>query len=191
METPENRPELPPGFIYIEQFLDEQEERDLVSVFSALNFHTFEYKGFAAKRRVIAFGWTYDFNTGELSKASDIPEFLLPVRQRAAAIAEAAPDDLEEALITEYTSGAPINWHRDLPMFDKVVGISLLNSCTMKLRSYGSDHKTSSIVLQPRSLYVMYGSARRNFQHSIPPVKALRYSITFRTLRRSYRKGDG
>jgi alkylated DNA repair dioxygenase AlkB len=175
---------LPAGFSYRDEFLSTQEENELLSNISTLEFETFEYRGFQAKRRVLAYGLSYDFNANILSAAPAIPEFLLPVRARAAEAAEVAPEELEEALLTEYSPGAPINWHRDLPMFEKVIGISLLSSCTMKLKSFKKDAKAVSITLQPRSLYIMQGTARWQYQHSIPAVKELRYSITFRTLKK-------
>lgn len=189
MSAPETEMALPPGFLYLENFLDEEEEAELVETFLTLSFGSFEYKGFVAKRRVIGYGWTYDFNTNELAKGKDIPAFLLPLRERAAQVAKVAPEELEEALLTEYTPGSQINWHRDLPMFDKVIGISLLGSCTMKLRSYRRGEKIVSVPLKPRSLYLMTGAARWNWQHHIPPVKDLRYSITFRTLKKKSRGG--
>jgi alkylated DNA repair dioxygenase AlkB len=182
-ETPK-AVELPEGFLYHEDFLDQSEETRILDVIPSLEFESFQYKGFTAKRRVIAWGWSYDFNKNELSKGKEIPEFLLPVRERAAGLAGVAREELEEALLTEYPPGAPINWHRDLPMFEIVVGISLLSSCTMKLKSFKKDAKAVSLVLMPRSIYVMRGAARWQYQHSILPVKQLRYSITFRTLRK-------
>jgi alkylated DNA repair dioxygenase AlkB len=175
---------MPEGFRLQEEFLDRQEENDLLGTIGSLQFETFQYKGFVAKRRVIAYGWSYDFNSNELSRAEPVPEFLFPVRQRAAEIAGVAAEELEEALLTEYAEGAPINWHRDLPMFDKVIGISLLSSCTMKLKSFRKEAKAVSVLLPRRSLYIMEGAARWHNQHSIPAVKELRYSITFRTLRK-------
>lgn len=177
-------PALPAGFLYLENFLTEQEENELLANIDTLDFQSFEYRGFTAKRRVIAYGWTYDFNANVLSSAPAIPEFLFPVRARAAEVAGVAAEELEEALLTEYSPGSPINWHRDLPMFEKVIGISLLSSCTMKLKSFKKDAKAVSITLHPRSLYVMEGTARWHYQHSIPAVKDLRYSITFRTLKK-------
>lgn len=177
-------PRLPSGFMYCPAFLSEEEEGGLVEIFRTLPFEVFQYRGFQARRRIVAYGWTYDFNTNELSRAADIPEFLQPVLIRAAEATNIPAEELEEALVTEYTPGAQINWHRDLPMFEKVVGISLLGSCTFRLKSYSKDAKPVPVVLEPRSLYLMEGSARWNHVHSIPPVKELRYSITLRTLKR-------
>lgn len=184
MAKHEELPGLPPGFIYCEDFIDAEEENDLLGVIGSLDFHPFQYKGFTAKRRVIAYGWTYDFNSNQLSPAAAIPGFLLPVRSKVAELAKVAPEELEEVLLTEYCPGAPIDWHRDLPIFELVAGISLLSSCTMKLKSFKKGAAAVSVTLRPRSLYIMQGTARWNYQHSIPAVKELRYSITFRTRKR-------
>jgi alkylated DNA repair dioxygenase AlkB len=175
--------EYPEGLLLREDFLTAKEEEGLVREIRALSFETFHYRGYEAKRRVIAWGWSYDFTSEELSEAAPIPEFLLPVRHRAAEVAGIPEDELVEALATEYPPGAQIAWHRDLPMFEKVIGISLLGSCTFRLKSYRKDARPLSIHLPPRSLYVMSGASRWKYRHSIPPVKELRYSITFRTLR--------
>ena len=101
----------------------------------------------------------------------------------AAAFARALPEQLVEAVVTEYPSGAPIGWHRDVPQFEIVIGISLASSCRMRFKPYKETGRIVSITLEPGSIYVMSEAARWKFQHSIPPVKELRYSITFRTLR--------
>jgi alkylated DNA repair dioxygenase AlkB len=175
---------LPEGFVYLPDFLSEAEEAGLLEIIPTLDFRIFEYKGFPAKRRIVDYGWSYNFNTNQLSRGDDIPAFLLAVRARAAAAAQLEAEELEEALITEYSPGAQINWHRDLPMFEQVLGISLLQSCTFKLKPYQKEGKPLAIPLAPRSLYIMTGAARWSYLHHIPPVKELRYSITFRTLRR-------
>jgi alkylated DNA repair dioxygenase AlkB len=113
-----------------------------------------------------------------------LPEFLLPLRDRSAAFADFPPDSLVEAVITEYPPGAPIGWHRDVPQFEVIIGISLAAPCRMRLKPYRAEGKLVSVILEPRSLYIMSGPARWKFQHSIPAVEALRYSITFRTLRK-------
>lgn len=177
--------QLPAGFLYHPGFLTEKEERELVDIFRTLPFAIFEYRGFQAKRRIVAYGWTYDFNTNELSKGADIPDFLQPSRRQAAELASIPLEALEEALITEYSAGAQINWHRDLPMFEIVIGISMLHSCTFRLKSYKKEAKPLPVILEPRSAYVMAGAARWSYMHSIPPVKELRYSIIFRTLRKT------
>ena len=131
----------------------------------------------------MSFGWSYDFNGSGLRQSAGIPDFLLPVRARAAAFAGLAPDALAHALVIEYSSGAGIGWHRDRPAFDDVIGISLLSPCTFRMRrKQGSRWERRSLAAQPRSLYAMSGDARHVWEHSIPPVEAQRYSITFRTM---------
>ncbi|HWI41595.1 MAG TPA: alpha-ketoglutarate-dependent dioxygenase AlkB [Verrucomicrobiae bacterium] len=175
---------LPEGFSFLDGFLTTEEEAELLVMFRSLPFQEFTYHGYVAKRRVLAWGWTYDFSSGEFSRGEVIPGFLLPLRIRAAAAAGIAAEDLVEALLTEYTPGAQIGWHRDLPMFDIIIGISLGGSCTFRLKSYRKGERPLSLILPPRSLYVMRGAARWKYQHSIPPVDELRYSITFRTMKK-------
>ena len=108
----------------------------------------------------------------------------MPLRDRSAALAEVAPTEIVEAVVTEYPPGAPIGWHRDVPQFETIVGISLGSSCRMRLKPYKAEGKIVSVILEARSAYVISGPARWQYQHSIPAVENLRYSITFRTLRK-------
>ena len=181
----EKKAEVPPpeGLVYGMEFISIEEENELVEQFKELPFKEFLYQGYRAKRRVLTFGYAYDFTTNEFSKTTPIPDFLLPFRDRAAAFASMPPGKLKEALLTEYTPGTPIGWHRDLPMFDTILGISLSSSCIMRFKPYKKEGDVFSIELEPRSIYIMKGKARWSYQHSIPPVKSLRYSITFRSFR--------
>jgi alkylated DNA repair dioxygenase AlkB len=182
-ETPAE-PALPPGFAYQPDFLSGDEEARLAAWLATLPFQAFQFRGYEGKRRVVSFGWQYDFTRSHLIKADDMPAELLPVRARAAALAGLAPEDLQQCLLNEYLPGAPIGWHRDRPMFEKVVGISLLAPCNFRLRRrVGEGFERIAIPLEPRSIYVMTGEARSVWEHSIPPVKAHRYSITFRNFR--------
>jgi len=174
---------LPEGFLYRRSLLTDDEQRDLLESIQGLNFRAFDFHGFEAKRRVIEFGYHYDFDERSATPAAPIPAFLLPVRSKAAEFAGIPAEDLVEGIITEYPPGAPIGWHRDVPQFEIVIGISLASSCRMRLKPMKGG-KITSIVLDPGSMYVMRGSARWQYQHSIPPVKELRYSVTLRTLRR-------
>jgi alkylated DNA repair dioxygenase AlkB len=177
---------LPEGFTYEEDILSLDEERELVRQFADLPFKEFEYQGFLGKRRVVSFGWRYDFNTRELKKAGDIPEFMLPLRTKVAGITGLASDALQHMLVTEYAPGAGIGWHKDRPEFDDVIGISLLGSCVFRLRrKMGAKWERASLIAMPRSFYLIRGAARNEWQHSIPPVDSLRYSITFRTFKGS------
>lgn len=175
---------LPPGFVYQPDFLSDEAAARLVAWLATLPFQPFQFRGYEGRRRVISFGWRYDFTRAHLEAADDMPAELLAVRARAAAFAGLAPQDLQQCLLNEYRPGAPIGWHRDRPIFEKVVGISLLAPCSFRLRrSVGERFERAALELAPRSIYTITGEARTAWEHSIPPVKAHRYSITFRNFR--------
>jgi alkylated DNA repair dioxygenase AlkB len=177
-------PNLPEGFRYIPDFLSIGEERALVKSMEPLPFKEFEFQGFRGKRCVVSYGWRYDFNGGGLSKTEDMPAFLLPIREKAANLAGKPAADLQQVLLTKYPAGAQIGWHKDKAVFNDVVGISLLASCTFRFRRRsGTKWERASFIAEPRSAYLLQGPARREWEHSIPAVNALRYSITFRSLR--------
>ncbi len=133
----------------------------------------------------MSFGWRYDFERARFEPVEPIPEFLFDVRARAAAFAGLTPDDLSHALLTEYISGTPIGWHKDRPQFEDVLGISLLSACAFRFRrKQGTKWQRYSFTAEPRSIYLMRGPSRWEWEHSIPPVETLRYSITFRSLRK-------
>jgi alkylated DNA repair dioxygenase AlkB len=185
-------PDLPPGFHYRTNFVSPEEERTLLGAIAGLAFSTVEMRGVVARRRTAHFGWTYDYEGRSGGPGAPIPAFLFPVRERTAAWLGVTPEALAEALVTEYPAGAPIGWHRDAPMFGDVAGISLGNACRMKFRPYvspkdlagttGPRRTTHEVALAPRSAYLITGTARKDFEHSIPPVGGTRYSVTFRTL---------
>lgn len=186
--------ERPPGLEYRADVISEDEERALVRDIEPLEFSRVEMRGVVARRRTAHFGMTYGFERRTSEAGTPIPAFLLPLRERVAEWAGIHPGDLVEALVTEYPAGASIGWHRDAPMFgDVIAGISLLSACRMKFRPYVSPAKvreldgprrtTHELELPPRSGYLITGTARREFEHSIPHTSALRYSITFRNLR--------
>ena len=176
--------EAPEGFRYQPDLLSGPEEAALLEQICPLPFREFEFiQGYQGKRRVVSFGWRYDFQERELRKADDMPAFLAPLRRRAAAFAGLSPDDLQHALVTEYSEGAGIGWHRDKPMFGDVVGISLLAPCTFRLRrKAGGKWQRYSLRAEPRSAYLLRGPSRTEWEHSIPGVEQLRYSVTFRNL---------
>jgi len=183
-DTPQSElPELPEGFRYSQEFLNGEEEAELLRVIATLPFTSFEFGEYTAKRRIVVYGWDYDFGSRHASETDPIPEWLWPLRSRAAELAGLASEDLVEAVVTEYPAGAPIGWHRDVWQFEDVIGISLLSDCRMRFKPYKAEGKPVSITLKPRSVYLLRGPVRWKFQHSIPAVKGLRYSITFRTLR--------
>jgi alkylated DNA repair dioxygenase AlkB len=175
---------LPLGFKYQAHLLSAHEERLLVEQLTALPLRAFEFRGYLGKRRVISFGWQYDFNKGALRKAEEIPSFLLLLRDGVARFAGMAPSDLRQVLVTEYAPGAGIGWHRDKPMFDQVAGISLLSPCLLRFRRrLGTAWERVSLTAEPRSAYLLQGPSRMEWEHSIPAVDSLRYSVTFRSLK--------
>ena len=177
-------PELPDGFRYEAELFDPSAEAALLEQVRALPFREFEFQGYTAKRRVISFGWHYDFQARHLEKADDIPPFLLALREHAARFAGMKPSELQHVLVMEYGPGAAIGWHRDKSVFGQVVGVSLLSPCTFRLRrAVGTSWERVSLTAEPRSAYLLSGPARDEWEHSIPGVEALRYSVTFRNLR--------
>ena len=177
----DDRPPLPEGFRYEPNFLTPEHQRELVRQIEVLAFENFQFHGFVGNRRVVSFGWRYDFNDSRLQEAEPMPPFLLPVRERAAAFAGLAADDFRHVLVTEYAPGAGIGWHRDKAVFDKIVGISLLAPCDFRLRrKQGSTWERVTVPAAPGSAYLLSGPARTEWEHSIPEVEQLRYSITFR-----------
>lgn len=181
--------ELPEGFTYQSNFLSAQEESELLESVRSLAFQPVDFQGYTARRRAVQYGLEYNFSSRQAATTNPFPDFLLPLRGRAAQFAGMQPDDLMEGIVIEYIPGAPMGWHRDAPQFGTVVGISLANDAQMRFRPYvasrkpGERLKSVSLTLERGSIYVMRGRARWRFQHSVPPVVALRYSITFRTLR--------
>jgi alkylated DNA repair dioxygenase AlkB len=177
---------MPEGFSYCAELISPSEETALLDECAALPFRAFEFHGYEGKRRVVSFGWEYDFARERVRRTGDLPPFLLGLQEKAASFAGLAARELPHALVTEYQPGAAIGWHKDKGVFGDVVGISLLAPCTFHLRRRaGSTWERASLLAGPRSAYLLRGAARREWEHSIPPVASLRYSITFRTLERS------
>jgi alkylated DNA repair dioxygenase AlkB len=182
---------VPDGFEYRSDFISADEEASLAGEIARVEFSNFEMRGVVARRRVAFFGRSYDAG-GIVTRP--LPLFLMSLRERFAAWAGVPADAFAMALINEYPPGAPIGWHRDAPQYDVVVGVSLLASCRMKFRPYarpsahvaspaGRRTATHEVTLERRSGYVMTGDARNAYEHHIPPVATLRYSITFRSVR--------
>ena len=181
---PDPGPALPDGFKYAPDLLGPADEAALLAHVRELPFRDFEFHGYTGRRRVVSFGWHYDFAERRLRKADDIPAFLLALREPAAAFAGLAPAALQHVLVTEYAPGAGIGWHRDKAVFGEVVGISLLSPCTFRLRrAAGEGWERVNVPAEPRSAYLLSGPSRTEWEHSVPPVGALRYSVTFRNLR--------
>lgn len=180
--------DLPPGFLYRENVITEAEEQLLLDAIADVAFSDFEMRGVVARRRVAFFGQSYD-----RAATGPLPAFALPLRATIAQWAGVDSEAFAMALINEYRPGSPIGWHRDAPQYDIVAGISLLSACRMKFRPYRAPASTApnsprrsathEIVLARRSAYLMTQESRNAYDHHIPPVAELRYSLTFRTLR--------
>jgi alkylated DNA repair dioxygenase AlkB len=176
-----SRPRWPEGFRYQPELISPDEEAALLERIRALPFAEFDFHGYKGKRRVVSFGWKYDFTERKLHEVDDIPDFLLPLREKAARFAGLEPGDLQHALVTEYDVGAPIGWHRDKAVFGDVVGVSRLSAAPFRLRrQVGGKWERVTVMAEPRSVYLMRGPSRTDWEHSIPPVEHLRYSVTFR-----------
>lgn len=177
-------PNLPAGFRYESNIVTEREEQQLAQHIAEQDLAPFEFHGFLGKRRVVYFGYRYDFGGGGLKTGTEIPAFLLPVREKVARVFGLEPSAIEQVLLTEYSGGATIGWHKDRSVFGDVIGLSLLSPCTFRFRrKAGATWERQSMRLEPRSAYLLTGPARTDWEHSIPAVTELRYSITFRTMR--------
>lgn len=177
-------PAIPAGLRYQDDLIPLPLADALVERIRTLPFKAFDFHGFKGLRRVVSYGRRYDFAAGRLKRAEALPDFLHPLREAAAGFAGVGPTALGHALVTEYAPGAPIGWHRDRPEFDKVVGVSFLSPCVLRFRRRTGDRwERFGLTLQPRSAYLLDGDARQVWEHSIAPASALRYSVTFRTLR--------
>jgi alkylated DNA repair dioxygenase AlkB len=178
---------LPDGLQYRAEFLSAEQERQLLQKIPTLDFKEARYKEYAAKRRVVNYGAGYDFDTNEVTAAPAIPDFLLPLRDALAAWIGIDVDAFVQALISEYRPGTPLGWHRDVPDYELIAGVSLESAARMRFRPYPprADKREGAFALQlePRSAYVLARAARWQWQHSVSPTTALRYSITFRTKR--------
>jgi DNA oxidative demethylase len=178
--------EEPEGLVFRPEFVLKEEERELRAAVEELEFGQITMRGQIARRTVRHFGYDYDYESyGKLVRGEPLPSWLLPLRDRCADLADLEPGELVQALVTRYPPGAPIGWHRDAPMFGaKVVGVSLAAASRMRFqRTVDGTRRLYELELPPRSAYVLAGAARTAWQHSIPPVKELRYSITLRTLK--------
>lgn len=179
--------QLPQGMRYQENFLSHDEEAHWIAALAALPLQEMQYKAYTARRRVASFGGSYDFDANRLEPAAPLPPALEPLRDRAAAWAGLHPAALVHALVAEYRPGTPLGWHRDVPDFEDVVGISLQSDAVLRLRPWppkpGRSTDVLKLVVAPRSVYLLRGPARWAWQHSVAPTAALRYSVTFRTRR--------
>jgi len=179
---------LPEGLVYRPGLISPDEEEGLVAEIRALPLEEARYRSFTAKRRIVSFGAGYDFETNALLPAPPLPPFLDPLRRRVSEWARIPAKDLGQCTVAEYRPGTQLGWHRDVPRFGEVAGVSLGAPCRMRLRPYPhvkhANERALVLVLEPRSAYVLRDEARWRWQHAISPTKELRYSITFRMIRR-------
>jgi alkylated DNA repair protein (DNA oxidative demethylase) len=174
----------PAGLSYAEDIISQAEERSLIAAINGTSLAPFRFQGWLGKRLTASFGWHYDFDRASFGPTTPMPGFLIPVRERAAAFAGVAADDLVQALLIRYDPGAGIGWHRDRPVFEHVLGISLGDSAVLRLRRRKPDGAflRASLPLAPRSIYHLSGEVRHDWEHSIAPSDIRRWSITFRSL---------
>jgi alkylated DNA repair dioxygenase AlkB len=181
-------PALPGGMRYETEFLSREEELHWIAFAQAQPLAEMDYKGWQAKRRVVSFGGKYDYVANRLGEGPPIPAALDPLRERVALWLGVAPEAFTQVLVAEYREGTPLGWHRDVPDFEDVVGVPLLSEAVMRFRPYPPDAPKRADILkltvEPRSIYLLRGPARWEWQHSVAPTKMLRYSITFRTPRK-------
>jgi alkylated DNA repair protein (DNA oxidative demethylase) len=179
-------PPAPDGFLYCPDLITPEEEQALVARFESLPFKPYDFRGFQGARQTVSFGWKYAADGRAIEPVEPIPDFLLDLRAKATAFAGLEPEALAQSMVIQYPPGAPIGWHRDRPAFKDVIGVSLLTPASLRLRLERPDGGWDRLTqrLEPRSVYLLRGPARHQWQHSIPPLDALRYSITFRTLAR-------
>ncbi len=175
---------LPPGLAYERDFLGGEEERQLLELIRSLPLEAARYKGYTARRRVVSF----DYDSNRLLPAAPLDPRLHPLRDRVAGWLGVASTDLVHTLVAEYPVGAPLGWHRDVPDFDAIAGVSLGSEAILRFRPYPPSKpaqvRTVKLVVEPRSIYSMRGAARWEWQHSVAPTRAPRWSISFRTSRR-------
>lgn len=177
-------PAGPAGLVYCADVVTADEERQLAECLETVAFGDVRMRGQVARRRTAHFGWLYGYESGRVEPGPPVPAFLESLRARAATLAGVDALALGEVLLTDYPPGAGIGWHRDAPAFGVVVGVSLIGGCRLRFRQgVPRAREMWSIDLGPRSAYVLAGAARWQWQHSIPPLRARRYSVTFRTLR--------
>lgn len=180
-------PQYPSGFQYFPDFFTVQEETDLYNAISKIDLHPMLFQGYEAKRRVASFGYDWNFERRQLSRGKEIPHEFNWLVEKIASHIGLVKERIGELLVTEYPVGSVINWHRDAPPFDLIAGVSLLSDCTFRLKPYRKEEQNrkaiKSFTVQRRSLYIMQGEARTDWQHSTAAVKQVRYSITLRTLK--------
>lgn len=171
------------GLEYRQDFITRDQEAALIEQLQAIDLAPFRFHGWTGNRKTQSYGWRYDFDDASFQPTEPIPGWLQPVRDQAAEFARVAPEDIAHALVARYDPGAGIGWHKDRSVFDRVVGVSLGSSATLRFRQLaGSGFRRFSLPVEPRSAYLLSGEARHDWEHRIVPGDELRFSITFRTL---------
>lgn len=172
-----------PGLKLVEEIISASEERDLIACIDATNLSPFRFQQWTGKRLTRSYGWSYDFQTRAFELTEPIPDWLLPMKAKAATFGGLPSDDFVQALIIRYDPGAGIGWHKDRPVFSDVVGLSLGHRATLRLRRrHVGGFERTGIALEPRSMYHLSGEVRHHWEHSISPLEVPRWSITFRSL---------
>jgi alkylated DNA repair dioxygenase AlkB len=171
------------GLRYQADVLTAAEEADAIERIRALDLSPFRFHGWTGKRLTHSFGWRYDFDDASFREADPLPEWLVPIRDKVGAFSGINPDAFVHALVVRYDPGAGIGWHRDRPLFEQVVGLSLGTPAVLRFRQRTlAGFRRASVAVEPRSAYLLEGEARHQWEHSIAPGDQLRFSITFRTL---------
>jgi alkylated DNA repair dioxygenase AlkB len=179
---------IPEGFRYEEDILSEADEAALAKFLATLDLKPFEFHGHLGNRRVTSFGLRYDYARRAVKITEGFPAFVADLRNKVAKFAGRKVDEFQQGGVNEYPPGAGIGWHKDKPQFGVIVGVSLLAPATMRFRrAEGKGWIRASQRLAPRSIYILEGEARTTWEHSVPPVDALRYSLTFRTIAEGFR----
>ena len=171
------------GLSYREELISEDEERALLERLMPLELAPFRFHGWLGNRKTQSFGWRYDFDDASFTPTEQLPEWLLPLRDRAAAFAGMEPEQFVHVLLARYDPGAGIGWHRDRDVFEQIVGVSLHTPARLRFRQRTENGlRRASLEVAPRSAYLLAGESRWAWEHSIAPGEQLRFSITFRTL---------
>ena len=180
------------GLDYRADFITPDEEAALIEHLEVMDLAPFRFQGWTGNRKTRSFGWRFDFDDASLQPTEPIPDWLEPLRDKAAALAGVVPGEIAHALIARYDPGAGIGWHKDRSVFDRVVGVSLNSPATLRFRQRThSGFRRFSLPVEPRSAYLLWGEARYDWEHRIVPGEALRFSITFRTLSELGRRKAG
>jgi alkylated DNA repair dioxygenase AlkB len=184
-------PELPAGFRYTPDVLSAANEKSLVQRFESLPLTPFEFHGYLGNRRIFTFGHKYVFAGQRPRDDASIPDYFRPLMELAGQVSGNPPEAFEQVMVTEYAPGAGIGWHRDRPTYEDVVAVSFVSPCTLRLRrKAGENWERRSVHIEPRSIYLLHGPARNEWEHSIAPMDVLRYSVTLRTFRSNHGTTD-